>query len=235
MRIWVDLHIHSCLSPCAEEDMTPNNIVHMALIKGLDAIAITDHNSASNVEAVMQVGSREGLLVVPGMELCTAEEIHLACLFPTIEKTLRFHNYVYEYLIPLDNREDIFGSQILMDSYDNEIGRENKMLSGASRLDVHTAISIVRELGGVVLPAHVNRQSYSMLNTLGAIPEEYGFKYLECSKYCNLELFLQEHEELKEYEFIKSSDAHFLSEILDKEVFVDVEDKNIEALISIFR
>ena len=79
MRIWVDLHIHSCLSGCAEDDMTPNNIVNMALIKGLDVIAVTDHNSARNIEAVMQVGKREGLLVVPGMELCTAEEIHLVC------------------------------------------------------------------------------------------------------------------------------------------------------------
>ncbi len=235
MRIWVDLHIHSCLSGCAEDDMTPNNIVNMALIKGLDVIAVTDHNSARNIEAVMQVGKREGLLVVPGMELCTAEEIHLVCLFPSFESTLSFQNYVYKSLNPIDNREDIFGAQILMDSYDNEIGRERRMLSGACKLDVETAIMSVKELGGVVIPAHVNRQSYSMLNTLGAIPTDYDFKYLECSKNCNLDLFLQEHEELKGYEFIKSSDAHFLSDISEQEIFFDIKEKSIDSILSLLR
>lgn len=234
MRVWVDLHIHSCLSPCAENDMTPNNIVNMALIKGLDVIAITDHNSAKNIEAVMQVGQRAGLLVVPGMELCTAEEIHLVCLFATAEATLSFQDYVYNNMNPIDNREDIFGPQILMDSYDNEIGRETKLLSAACNLDVQTAIESVRELGGAVIPAHVNRQSYSMLNTLGAIPNEYGFEYLECSENCNLELFLQEHKELKGYKFIKSSDAHFLSHISEQEVFFDIEEKSIKSIVSLF-
>ena len=234
MRVWVDLHIHSCLSSCAENDMTPNNIVNMALIKGLDVIAITDHNSAKNIEAVMQVGQRAGLLVVPGMELCTAEEIHLVCLFATAEATLSFQDYVYNNMNPIDNREDIFGPQILMDSYDNEIGRETKLLSAACNLDVQTAIESVRELGGAVIPAHVNRQSYSMLNTLGAIPNEYGFEYLECSENCNLELFLQEHKELKGYKFIKSSDAHFLSHISEQEVFFDIEEKSIKSIVSLF-
>lgn len=233
MKYWVDLHIHSCLSPCAEDDMTPNNIVNMALIKGLDIIAVTDHNSVRNVKAVMDAGERNGLLIVPGMELCTSEEIHLVCLFPEYEKALSFESNVYDSLPPITNRENIFGAQIIMDSYDNEIGRETRLLSGACGLDIETSINLVRELNGVVIPAHINRQSYSILNTLGSIPSEYGFKYLEYSKNCYLEKLLMEYPELNSYDFIRTSDAHFLSDILEKEVALDLPDKSIKNLFSI--
>ena len=163
MKYWVDLHIHSCLSPCAEEDMTPNNIVNMALLKGLDVIAITDHNSAKNLKAVIEAGSKQGLTVIPGMELCTAEEFHLICLFPGLEEALSFERFVYDNLYPIENREDIFGTQIIMDHEDNEIGKETRMLSGASRLDTETALKAVRNLSGVVFTANVDRQSYRCL------------------------------------------------------------------------
>lgn len=233
MRFWVDLHIHSCLSPCAEDDMTPNNIVNMALLKGLDIIAITDHNSARNLEAIIGVGKREGLLVVPGMELCTSEEIHLVCLFPSLDSAISFQSHVYESLLPVENREEIFGAQILMDSSDNEIGRETRLLSGACNIDVQTAISLADGVGGVIIPAHINRQSYSMLNTLGAIPQEYGFKYLECTKTCNQNAFIEEHPQFNIYELIKSSDAHFLSDILEQEVSLELEDKSLSSLFAI--
>ena len=233
MKYWVDLHIHSCLSPCAEEDMTPNNIVNMALIKGLDIIAITDHNSAKNLKAVMEVGGRQGLLVIPGMELCTAEEIHLVCLFPELESALSFEKIVYDNLYPIENREDIFGTQLIMDNEDNEIGKESRLLSGASRLDTETALNEVRKLNGIVYPAHVDRQSYSMLNTLGAIPPEYGFKYLELSKNCSIDDFLSEYPSLESYQFIHTSDSHFLCDLLEQEVSIDLKEKTIESLLAV--
>ncbi|MGI6085044.1 MAG: PHP domain-containing protein [Acetivibrionales bacterium] len=232
MKYWVDLHIHSCLSPCAEEDMTPNNIVNMALIKGLDIIAVTDHNSAGNLKAVIEAGNRQGLLVIPGMELCTAEEIHLICLFPELKKALSFEKLVYEHLNPIENREDIFGSQIIMDNNDNEIGRESRLLAGASTLNVETAIKSVKNLNGVVIPAHVDRRYCSMLNTLGAIPAEYGFIYLEISKNCMLEDFLREYPSLESYQFIRSSDSHFLCGLLEQEVALDLEEKTSESLLA---
>ncbi|NLL67767.1 MAG: PHP domain-containing protein [Clostridiaceae bacterium] len=232
MKYWVDLHIHSCLSPCAEEDMTPNNIVNMALIKGLDIIAVTDHNSTGNLQAVIEVGNRQGLLVIPGMELCTAEEIHLVCLFPELDKAQTFEKLVYDNLSPMKNREDIFGSQILMDNEDNEIGRESRLLSGASMLDTETALKSVRNLNGVVIPAHVNRQSYSMLNTLGAIPPEYGFKYLELSKNCVFDEFIKENPSLNSYQYIRTSDSHFLCDLLEQEVALELEEKTIESLLA---
>ena len=235
MKYWVDLHIHSCLSPCAEDDMTPNNIVNMALLKGLDIIAITDHNSARNLEAVIEAGIRQGLLVIPGMELCTAEEIHLVCLFPELKRALSFEKSVYDNLHPIENREDIFGTQIIMDYQDNEIGKETRLLSGASRMDTGTAIKAVRNLDGVVIPAHIDRQSYSMLNTLGAIPSEYDLKYLELSKNCLFDAFLNENSSLSSYQYLRTSDAHFLGDILEQEVSFDLKEKTIESVLDIFR
>ncbi|HHU90676.1 MAG TPA: PHP domain-containing protein [Clostridiaceae bacterium] len=235
MKYWVDLHIHTCLSPCAEEDMTPNNIVNMALIKGLDIIAITDHNSARNLEAVIEAGKRQGLLVIPGMELCTAEEIHLVCLFPELKEAMSFEKLVYDNLYPIENREDIFGSQIIMDQEDNVIGKESRLLSGASRLDAETALKEVRNLNGIVFPAHIDRQSYSMLNTLGAIPSEYCFKYLELSKHCVFDTFISENPSLNTYQYIRTSDAHFLGDILEPEVSLDLKQGTIESLLDVFR
>ena len=122
-----------------------------------------------------------------------------------------------------------------MDAEENETGREDRLLSGACSMDTETAVTCVRNLGGVVIPAHINRESYSMLNTLGAIPIEYNFHYLECSKNCMLDEFLQKHTELKSFKFIHSSDAHFLSEILEQEVSLEIKDKSINSVLSHLR
>jgi PHP family Zn ribbon phosphoesterase len=211
--------------------MTPNNIVNMALLNGLDIIALTDHNSAGNVEAAIEVGRKAGLIVVPGMELCVSEEYHMLCLFSDVDKAHAFQDKVYEQLPPFFNREDIFGPQIRMDALDQEIGREERMLSGACGMDTETAMGLVRDLGGVILPAHINRESFSMLNTLGAIPPEYGFHFLECSKNCKLDQFLKDHPELLPYTFFHSSDAHFLWDILEQEVCLELPEKSIPALL----
>lgn len=231
MRLAVDLHIHSCLSPCSDDDMTPNNIVNMASLKGLDIIAITDHNSTGNCRSVIDAGKDLELLIVPGMELCTTEEIHLLCLFPSLESADEFGREVYDTLAPLKNREDIFGSQVLRDRFDIETGHEERLLAVASGMDAETAVARVRALGGAVIPAHINRESYSMLNTLGTIPPEYGFVYLECNKQCNMEAFLKDHPELASGRFIRSSDAHFLWELLERESFLELEEKTIRCLI----
>ncbi len=118
MRIYYDLHLHSCLSPCGGGDMTPSNLVNMALLLGYDMIALTDHNSCLNTPAAVRVGKENGLTVVPGMELCTAEEAHVVCLFPTVGAAMEFHRYVKERSAKIKNRPDIFGSQIIMDEDD---------------------------------------------------------------------------------------------------------------------
>ena len=182
MKCFYDLHIHSCLSPCSDEDMTPNNIVNMAVLKGLDIIAVSDHNSVDQVQTIMKLGLQAGLLVVPAMELCTAEEIHLLCLFPSLEAAERIARKVFEGIAVPENRPDIFGHQWILDEEDEPVREESRMLLAASGLDVETALAAVRGEGGVVIPAHVDRDAYSIIATLGAIPPEYGLQTVEASR-----------------------------------------------------
>ena len=182
MKYFYDLHIHSCLSPCSDEDMTPNNIVNMALLKGLDIIAVSDHNSVELVRTIMSLGSQAGLLVVPAMELCTSEEIHLLCLFPSLEAAARVAGKVFEGVAVPANRPDIFGHQWILDEADEPVREESHMLLAASGLDVESALAAVRGVGGVAIPAHVDRDAYSILATLGSIPPEYGLHVVEASR-----------------------------------------------------
>jgi 3',5'-nucleoside bisphosphate phosphatase len=231
MKAFVDLHIHSCLSPCTEPEMTPNNIVNMALLKGLDIIAITDHNSVENFRSVSLCAEGKGLLVIPGMEIETQEEVHLVCLFEKLEQALLMQEKVYCELPDILNREDIFGTQILMDEMDNEVGHLDRMLITATRISIDEVFKLVNSFGGVVIPAHIDRESYSVLSNLGGIPENLEINYLELSKACNLEEFKKKNPNLNNYNFIKSSDAHNLGSILERESFIEVEDINAVRLI----
>jgi len=231
MKCAIDLHIHTCLSPCADDDMTPNNIVNMSRIKGLDIIAVTDHNATGNCAAAIEAAAGSELLVVPGMELCTAEEIHLLCYFPDTDTALGFQDEVFKNLLPMKNREDVFGRQIYMNGLDEETGTEDRFLIGACMISTHDAISMARRMGGAVLPAHVDRESFSMLYTFGFIPEEYGLRYLECSKNCSLESLLEERKELERYGFVRSSDAHRLVDILERESWLELGEKSVRCLL----
>ncbi|HHV59751.1 MAG TPA: PHP domain-containing protein [Clostridiaceae bacterium] len=222
MKIAVDLHIHSALSPCASEDMTPNNIINMARLKGLDAVAITDHNSSENCASIMKCGEKLGITVIPGMELETAEEVHLICLFPEYQSCMEFNEIVRSRLPDIENREDVFGRQIIMDEWDNITGINNQLLLTASGLSVENAVFHVGKLGGIVIPAHVDRSSYSVLSNLGAIPEGLGFKWLELSRFTSLNEFVSSNPGLVNYKFIKSSDAHELGDMLERETYLTV-------------
>ena len=120
--LYYDLHIHSCLSPCGDDDMTPANLVGMAAVKGLDVIALTDHNSCRNCAAAMRHGEICGVTVIPGMELTTSEEVHVVCLFPSLENAMSFDQFVYERILPIQNRPDIFGRQQILDEQDQVTG-----------------------------------------------------------------------------------------------------------------
>ncbi|MFO7161402.1 MAG: PHP domain-containing protein, partial [[Clostridium] cellulosi] len=141
-RIYYDFHLHSCLSPCGDKDMTPNNIVNMAKLKGLGAIALTDHNTCGNCEATMKVGERTGLTVLPGMELCTSEDIHVVCLFKTLDGALQFEKEVKKTLPKIKNRPEIFGEQLILDDMDNTIGQEETLLINASGISVDSALDL---------------------------------------------------------------------------------------------
>lgn len=231
MKLAIDLHIHSALSPCAGDDMTPNNIVNMAVVKGLDMIAVTDHNSALNLPAVQKCAEGKGIIVVPGMEVESREEVHLVCLFPDIESAAKMQQHVYNALPMLKNKEDIFGLQAIYDEYDNITACEECLLLTASGLGVYDVFEIVRGLNGVVIPAHVNRESYSMLSNLGMIPDDLSIVYVEVSGESGIERLKQEGLLPDRYKILRSSDAHTLGDILERKSFVDLEERSVDCLL----
>ena len=226
MRMFYDLHIHSALSPCGDADMTPNNIVNMALLKGLDVIAVTDHNSCGNVRAVMEVAG-EKLLVIPGMEVETAEEVHVLCYFPSAKAAEQMWEIVKSHRIAVKNKPEIFGHQYYMNAEDEIVGEEEYLLVTATSLSIGEVFSHVAALGGVAVPAHIDRTSYSVISNLGFLPEELNIGAVEITG-TNREAWSGNWEE---YMILSSSDAHYLGDIAEPVYYIDIKDKKIEAFL----
>ena len=235
MKYAVDLHIHSALSPCAQDDMTPNNIVNMALLKGLDVISVTDHNTALNLSAIKECADEAGILLVPGIEIETSEEIHMVCYFPDIDKALYMQQNIYDCLPQVKNREDIFGHQYIMDKEDRIVSSEHRFLLTATALSVDDVIRLVGRLGGVALPAHVDRDSYSIIATFGVVPEYLDLKWIEVSRNADINKLMQKYPYLSSYRLICSSDAHRLGDIFEKHTFLNLAERNVSAIINKLR
>ena len=184
--LYYDLHIHSCLSPCGDDDMTPANIVGMAAVKGLDVIALTDHNSCRNCPAAMYHGEKYGVTVIPGMELTTQEEVHVICLFPELEDALVFDTLVHERLLPIRNREDIFGKQQVMNKKDEIIGTVDNLLINATSIAFDDVFSLAGSCHGIAYPAHVDKSSTSLISNLGFVPPGSTFSCAEFHDFKNL-------------------------------------------------
>lgn len=220
MKCYYDLHIHSALSPCGDNDMTPNNIVNMSILKGLDIIAVSDHNTAGNARAC-QKAADGNLLVIAGMEITTQEEVHMLSLFPDIDRAEEMDKIIKTYLPPIDNRADIFGNQFYMDENDEIIGEEKKLLISAINLDLYETIRAVRDCGGVIIPAHIDRSSYSILSNLGFIPPDVSFSCVEITEKAD-HAFRKSYEN---YQIITNSDAHYLFDISEKTNFIEIDNK----------
>ena len=205
-----DFHIHSCLSPCGDNDMTPNNLVGMAAVMGLDIIAITDHNSCKNAPAVLAVAEEAGILALPGMELCTAEEAHVVCLFETLEGAMEFDRYIYDTMPHIQNKPEIFGEQRVLDAEDRLVGALDDLLLVSSFVAVDDVKRLAEEYGGTAFPAHVDRDSYSVLAALGSIPPEGGYTVAEATREADLEALLAQHPELRGMGVVRDSDSHYL-------------------------
>ena len=219
MKFYYDLHIHSALSPCGDVDMTPNNIVNMALINQLDIIAVSDHNSCKNLEPVSQVAKQNGLVFIAAMELETAEEIHVLCLFPTVEKAMLFENEVVApSLADIKNDERIFGRQQILDAQDNEIGTDDRYLINATSITIDEIYNLVNDYDGVAIPAHIDKQTKSLISVLGMTDASMGFKTFELSKNVSDD-FTKTQFSLKDmpYKYIYNSDAHYLQDIFERE------------------
>lgn len=235
-----DLHIHSCLSPCADDDMTPANIAGMASLAGVQLLALTDHNSCGNCEPFMKACRRYGIVPVPGMELTTAEEIHLVCLFPDLEPALAFDREVKQHLLPVKNRKEVFGNQYMVNEEDEVVGEEELLLISATDLPLEEAYGLARRHGGAAYPAHIDRDANGILAILGSMPPEPAFPAVELRDRENGDDYALRYG-LTDRQFVYSSDSHNLWTIGDAAGSLELDDepyssaKVRNALIEILR
>lgn len=231
MKLYYDFHTHSCLSPCGDNDMTPYNLVNMSKLLGLDIIALTDHNTCQNCRSAVSVGKDIGMTVVPGMELCTSEEVHIVCLFPDVECAERFSDYVISTMPDIKNRPDIFGEQLILDDKDNIIGKQEKLLTLASSISINEVQPLVDSYGGVCYPAHIDRSSYSVLSNLGMITEDMGFAAVEMTAEADRDALVRMHPILDGVTVFVDSDAHYLENIKDAENSIELSENSAKAVI----
>lgn len=220
----IDLHIHSALSPCSDDDMTPNNIVNMALLNGLDAIAVTDHNSCDNVKAVTKVAG-DRIIVIPGIELQTVEELHLLCYFSCLDHMYSFDDQIRKYYNGMANDPNFFGNQLVMNEHDEIIAIKEQSLISSLNISLDEAVQLARKCKGITVPAHINKSSYSIISQLGFIPDYLDFKLLEYSQKHHISV-----DEYKDYCLIRFSDAHRLGDILERTMLINVKDKSKKSI-----
>ena len=211
--------------------MTPYNLVNMAKILGLDIIALTDHNSAQNCRAAMTVGESVELTVVPGMELCTSEEVHIVCLFDDVNNAEAFSDYVLSTVPPVKNRPEIFGDQLIMNGGDGIVGTQELLLTTASGISIENAVETVGQYGGVCYPAHIDRSSYSVISNLGMITDEMNFAAVEMTENADQNEYRAKYPIIKDMPVFVSSDAHYLENMREAKHTIDVAENSAKAVV----
>lgn len=209
--IKADIHIHTCLSPCADIDITPKRIVERAVKNGLTMIFITDHNSAENTEAAIKASSDyTGLKVYPGMEITSKEEVHTLALFENLTDALNMQNVVYS-LLPDAVNEIEYNEQIIVNELDEVEGYLKKSLFSAVDLRVNEIVGLIHENHGLAIASHIDRESFSIIGQLGFIPDDINFDALEISPNTNIEDPKKRFREYSsKYNFVTGSDSHSL-------------------------
>ena len=230
-RYYYDLHLHSCLSPCGDNDNTPNNIAGMASLCELDIVALTDHNTAKNCPAFFKAAEKYGIVPIAGMELTTSEDIHVVCLFETLQSALEFNKFIDTKRIYIKNKPQIFGEQLILDSEDNVIGVDENLLPNATEISIDDVSKLVNEFGGVCCPAHIDRMSNGIISVLGTIPDDSEFTIYEVNSKDQIERISNEYSIDKE-RFIVSSDAHYLTDMRDKENFFTLSSGNRDDIVA---
>lgn len=222
MQYTYDLHNHSCLSPCADNDNTPNNIAGMAYLSGIKIVALTDHNTAKNCPAFFEAAKRYGIIPIAGVELTTAEDIHLVCLFEKLESALDFDAYLQNRRVLIKNRTDIFGEQLILDAEDEIIGIDEYLLPNATTVSLDEAPGIVREFGGICYPAHIDRDANGIIAILGTLPPTPVFSCIEMRDGNKISEY-KERFQLDGKLLIVSSDSHYLTDINESNNFFELD------------
>jgi 3',5'-nucleoside bisphosphate phosphatase len=218
-----ELHIHTVLSPCAGVEMIPPLIVETAVKLGINLIAITDHNAGDNVPAVIKAAKGQDLVVLPGMELQTQEDVHTLCLFDTIDQLNELQSLVDANLPDIKNNIEYFGEQFIVDHSGEFIRRKEHLLITATRLSFEKAYHAVTNLGGLFIPAHVNRQVFGLIYHLGFVPPDLAIDALELSRHITPEQARLEFPQIHGYPLIQNGDVHYLDGFLGVNQFVIAE------------
>lgn len=205
--------------------MTPNNIAGMCALAGLQIAALTDHNSTRNCPAFYEAAKKQGIIPIAGMELTTAEDIHVVCLFETLDDAMQFGETVDARRIRIKNRVDIFGDQIVTDADDEPVGIEEDLLPNATTLAIDEVKPLVEQFGGVCFPAHVDREANGIISILGTFPEEPDFDCAELHSFENREDYQKMYPTLAKKLLLCGSDAHYLWDIRDAHAYFDLQDE----------
>lgn len=228
-----DLHIHTCLSPCADEEMYPQNIIRQAKMNDLDIVGICDHNSAENVDAAKKSGQKEDVTVIGGIEATSQEEVHILALFENNKELFEFQKIIYDNLPGLNDKK-VFGRQLIINENNEIVSSSNRLLIGATSLSLQDIVQAINSLGGLTIASHIDRESYSIIGQLGFIPEELLLDALELSPNYIWKMDCKEegkvNPELYGFTLVTSSDAHFLSDIGKNFTIFIMEKASIEEI-----
>ena len=213
-RFRADLHVHTVLSPCAAVEMIPPLIVQTALEHAIQIIAITDHNASANVTSVVEAAAGYNLTVLPGMEMQTLEEVHVLCLFDDLDQLKSWQNLVDAHLPQRFNNPDYFGEQYIVDHTGEFIAHEERLLLNSVQLSIEDCVREIHEIGGLAIPAHVNRQANGLFAMLGIIPVGLPVEALEISRHISLAQARNTYPQLGHYPVIQNGDVHHLDGFL---------------------
>lgn len=224
-KYYYDFHIHSCLSPCGEDESTPNSVAGMCAINGIQIAALTDHNTCRNCPAFYVAAKRYGVIPIAGMELTTMEDIHVVCLFENLEDALSFNDEIDKRRMRIANRPDLFGHQQILDDEDNFISEEPDLLITATDISIDEVPEIVERFSGICYPAHIDRTSNGIVATLGVFPESPVFSCFELHDGDKYEEYCERFPMLRSMKMLVGSDAHNLMDLRDAEAYLEIEDE----------
>lgn len=226
MKYKADLHIHTVLSPCGDISMSPSAIIDKAAELGIDIIGIADHNSCLNAQTTYEYGKKKGVFVLRGAEVNTREEIHSLCFMPDENALISFQNFIDSKQLFFPNSPAKFGNQFVVDENENIISEISHLLINSIDVTINQLANVVRELNGIFIPAHVDRQRYSLSSQLGIVPDNLDFDIMELSPFAQRNSFLEKFPWFADYNYITNSDAHFISDIGKSYNYLMLEDIN---------
>ena len=218
-----DLHVHTVLSPCAELEMQPPLIINAAKKLGINLIAITDHNASANIESVQKAALNYDITVLPGMELQTKEEVHVLCLFDTLNQMNKFQELVDKKLPKIKNNAEFFGEQLIVDENGDFLRIEERLLITSANINLNEAFDMVTDLDGLLIPAHVNRKANGLLEILGFVPTDIPFLALEISRHITPTEAINNFPQIKNYPIIQNGDVHRLNDFIGTTIFEIIE------------